>query len=78
MTYFTASFETIILRLYLLMAVVIIPFLIGAPILSLIALPIFLSCMLGISIKNGETPKNNNTSKLNLETNARLSQPKAA
>lgn len=51
MKFFEASVETIIIRYYVMMAVVIIPFVIGIPILAVVALPIFLSALMGISFK---------------------------
>jgi len=51
MKMFDASVESIIWRFYLLMAVVIVPFTIGVPILALLALPVFLSALLGVSFK---------------------------
>lgn len=45
---FKASVEVIILRFYLMMAVIIGSFLLGQPVLALISLPIFLSAMLGV------------------------------
>lgn len=56
MKFFEASIETIVIRFYIMMAAVIIPFLIGIPALAIIALPIFLSALMGVkfnwSIKN--------------------------
>lgn len=52
---FEAKVETIIWRYYLLMAVVIIPFFLGIPLLSLFALPLFLIAILGISFKKEKT-----------------------
>lgn len=54
MTLYTASFETVIWRFYLLMAVVVISFFIGAPELALLSVPIFLSAMLGVSFEKTE------------------------
>lgn len=54
---FEAKVETIILRYYLLMAVVIIPFFIGLPLLALAALPIFIIAILGISFNSSEERK---------------------
>jgi len=48
---FEASFDTIVWRYYLMMLVVIVPFFLGVPLLSLLALPIFLISILGISFK---------------------------
>ena len=49
MKFFTASFDTVLIRYYLLMVVVVGSFLIGAPLLAFLALPIFLSAFMGIN-----------------------------
>ncbi len=49
MTFFTASFETVILRFALMMGTVIGSFVLGYPIVSILALPIFLSAMTAVS-----------------------------
>ncbi len=49
MTYYTASFETVVLRFALMMAAVIVPFIIGVPILAIISLPIFLAAMTAVT-----------------------------
>ena len=54
MTFFTASFETVVLRFALMMATIIGAFVGGVPILAILALPIFLSAMTGFSFN---TPK---------------------
>jgi hypothetical protein len=51
MKMYEANFTTIFWRFNLLIAVTVVPFLIGLPILSALALPVFLSMMLGISFK---------------------------
>lgn len=52
MTFFTASFDTVVLRFCLMMASVIVPFVLGVPFLAIIALPIFLSAMTAVSFKS--------------------------
>lgn len=54
---FTTSLENTVWRFYLLMAIVIVAFFAGVPILASLAFPVFLLAMLGISLKP-------NTSKL--------------
>jgi len=49
MKFFKVPFDVLIMRYYLLMFVVIASFIIDTPILGLLALPIFLSAMLGVS-----------------------------
>lgn len=49
MKFFSIAFDTIIWRFYLLMAVTVIPFLLGVYGLALLAVPVFLSIMLGVS-----------------------------
>ena len=51
MKFFEAKFTTIVYRLYLMMAVVIISFTTGYFGFALLALPIFLSAMLGVKIQ---------------------------
>jgi hypothetical protein len=51
MKMYEADFTTIFWRFNLLIAVTVIPFLIGIPILAALALPVFLTMMLGISFK---------------------------
>lgn len=51
MKFFAASVETIVWRLYMLMLAVVVPFMIGVPALAIVALPIFLSGLLGVSFK---------------------------
>ncbi|MBX2817025.1 MAG: hypothetical protein KTR24_13550 [Saprospiraceae bacterium] len=57
MSLFNASFTTIILRFYLLMAVVIISVLSGNILLSIFALPIFLTALLGPSFRKRKIDK---------------------
>ncbi|MEO5906379.1 MAG: hypothetical protein ABIQ11_06620 [Saprospiraceae bacterium] len=48
MKLFSLDFTTLILRFYLLMAIVIGSFFTGYPILAFLTLPIFLSAMMGV------------------------------
>ena len=48
MKLFNLNFASLILRFYLLMAIVIGAFFIGYPILSILALPVFFSAMMGM------------------------------
>jgi len=57
MELFNANFETIIWRYHLLIAVVVLSFVAGVPFLALLALPIFLTAILGISFKSNKTQK---------------------
>ncbi len=57
MKMFTLPFDKLILRFYLLMAVVIVPFFMGVPILALLALPVFLSALLGVEFTSGPMSK---------------------
>ena len=56
MKLFALPFDKLIIRFYLLMAVVIVPFFIGIPALAILALPVFLTSILGVEIKK-ETDK---------------------
>lgn len=51
MKYFDLSIGTLVLRFYLMMAVIIIAGFVGSWWLSILALPIFLSCVLGLNFK---------------------------
>lgn len=51
MKFFKASFVTIILRYYLMMFVVVGSYVINMEYLALLALPIFISAMMGITIE---------------------------
>lgn len=66
---FTASFETIVLRFYLLMLVVIAPFFMGVPMLALLAVPLFFITLLGISFKAPKLTVESNTVTLNTDPN---------
>jgi len=57
MTYFTASFETITLRFFLMMAIIIGSFFSGFPILGILALPVFLSALTGVSFTTKKAHK---------------------
>jgi len=52
MTYFNLGIDTLILRFYLLMLVVIVSIFGGFPIAAFLAVPIFLSGMLGVNFKS--------------------------
>jgi len=52
MKYFETSFATVILRYYLMMFIVVSAFLISVPQLAILAVPVFLSSILGISFKS--------------------------
>lgn len=51
MKFFDASFDTVLMRYYLLMVVAVVPFLIGVPYLSFLAFPVFLTAFMGINFK---------------------------
>lgn len=55
MTFFTASFQTVILRFALMMATVILSFVAGVPFLAILALPIFLLAMTAVSFSTPKT-----------------------
>ena len=52
MTFFTASFETVLIRYYLMMAVIVASFSFGYPAFALLGLPIFISAISAVSFKN--------------------------
>lgn len=47
----SVNFATLILRFYLIMAIVIVSFFIGMPVLSFLALPLFAITLLGITFE---------------------------
>jgi hypothetical protein len=64
MQFFSISIATAILRFYLMMALVIVPFFLGAPLFALLACPVFLSTILGIKFSLSldiQTKKSTNT-----------------
>ncbi len=50
MTFFTASFETVLIRYFLMMALIIVSFSVGYPLFALLSLPVFISALSGLSI----------------------------
>jgi len=52
----SASFETVIYRFYFMMAIVLASFFLGYPAFAVLAVPVFLSGLAGVSFKN-EAPK---------------------
>lgn len=53
--FFNISLTTVMLRFYLLMAVIIIPLFAGIPALAILALPIFIITILGVEFKIGDS-----------------------
>ena len=49
MTYFTASIETVVLRFYAMMAVIILSFALGYPLLTFLGFPLFISAITAVS-----------------------------
>jgi len=75
MKLFNLNFASLILRFYLLMAIVIGAFFIGYPILSLLSLPVFFSAMMGIKFTRA---KNKVTSAAREKVGSRSAQHQAA
>ena len=50
-SFFNVPFSQVIIRFYLMMLSVIVPFFIGVPALAILALPLFLSAMVGIKVE---------------------------
>lgn len=69
MTYFTASFSTITLRFFLMMGIIIGSFLSGFPFLALLALPVFLAALTGLSFNGKSNGKAQNISVANKNSN---------
>jgi len=62
MRFFALSFDKVILRFFLMMGCVIVGLFSGQPLLALLALPLFLSALLGVSFMPvGETEKEEST-----------------
>lgn len=53
MKFFALEIDKIIIRYYLMMAAVIAPFMLGVPLLAILAVPIFLSALMGIKFEFG-------------------------
>ena len=75
MKLFNLNFASLILRFYLLMAIVIGAFFMGYPILAFLALPVFFSAMMGISFSRA---KNKVTSAARANVSTRKAQHQAA
>jgi type III secretory pathway component EscV len=56
MTFFTASIQTVVLRYYAMMAVIVITFAMGYPMLTFLGFPIFLAAITAVSF-NKKTKK---------------------
>jgi len=52
MTFYTASFETVLIRYYLMMAVIVASFSFGYPALAILGFPLFIAAISAISFKN--------------------------
>ena len=48
---FEVNFGTLMLRFYLMMAIIIISFSIGLPWLAFLAFPVFMSCLMGVKFE---------------------------
>ncbi len=61
MTFFTASFETVLIRYFLMMVAVVASFALGYPIFAILAFPLFISAFAAISFgtKPNQTNQNN-------------------
>lgn len=57
MKFYKLSFDRIIWRFYLMMAVVVGSFIIGVPALAILSLPIFLSAIMGVKIGSDRLPE---------------------
>ncbi len=51
MEFYSLSFDKVILRFYLMMAIVIGSFFAGYPVLAILSVPVFLSIMAGVTFK---------------------------
>lgn len=71
MTYFTASIQTIVLRFFLMMAIVIVAIFAGAPYLAVLSLPVFISAMVGLSFQLPKVVEPASTRQINNRTVSR-------
>jgi len=62
----TASFTTVILRFYLMMAIVLLAFFSGYPAFAVLAVPVFLSGLAGVSFKKEKPAGTATTKNINL------------
>ncbi len=67
MTFFSASFETVLLRYFLMMAVIIAAFAVGYPILAVLSFPLFIAAFTAVSFKS----KNSQTNQKKLSKDAK-------
>ena len=58
MTFFTASFQTVLTRYFLMMAVIIGAFAVGYPILAVLSFPLFISAIAAISFNTKKNQTN--------------------
>jgi hypothetical protein len=58
MTFFSASFETVLLRYFLMMAVIVASFMIGYPVLAILSFPLFISAFTAVSFKKVKAKTN--------------------
>ncbi len=68
MRFFEASIETVILRFYLIMAIVIVSFFSGLYLFALLVVPLLIGTMLGVSFKSEERNSLGAESILDMET----------
>ena len=60
MKFYSASFDTIIIRFYLMMAFAISPLIIGTPYLAILSVLFFLAAITGVEFSTGKKQKSNN------------------
>jgi hypothetical protein len=72
----SASFDIVILRFYLMMIIVIGSFFAGYPIFAILAVPVFLSALAGVSFEK-DKPRSRNQIK-HVRLNKRYSKSEAA
>jgi len=58
MKMFAAPFDVVLMRYYLMMVVAVVPFFLGIPLLSLLALPMFFLAFMGVSFKKDTVETN--------------------
>lgn len=71
MTYFTASIQTIVLRFFLMMAIIIVAIFAGVPYLAILSLPVFISAMVGLSFQLPKATESASTRQINKRTVSR-------
>ncbi|WP_090167281.1 hypothetical protein [Neolewinella agarilytica] len=77
MRFFALSFDKVVLRFFLMMACVIVGLFVGQPLLALVALPLFLSALLGVSFLPDTGSEDDSSTVVSLESTPKQSRKAA-